>query len=573
MAFDGIVTRSVVRELDQTVAGGRVAKIYQPQKTDLVLTVRANGKNHRLLISANAGYARLYLTTASFENPQEPPTFCMLLRKHLEGAVLESVRQVDYERIVHINFRAKNEIGDDIYKRLIIEIMGKHSNIILIETENGTILDAIKRLTPAVNRYRTVLPGQVYVAPPERHKLNPSVASETDLLRALDFNAGKLDRQLVDAIDGFSPLLAREILHRAGLATKAKIVSAFMSVQEEIVHEDFKPTIYRPSSGKDDFHVLAITNLEGETQNFNSASAMLEAYYNYKAESDAVHNRTSDLSRMMRSEIKKNERKLAKLRKTLKEAEEAGQYQLYGELVTANMHQIKKGDRTAKVVNYYDENGGWATIPLDPNKTPAENAQNYFRKYNKLKTAKVEVEKQITHAEAEIAYLESISQQIESASLKDIAEIREELEEGGYVRRKTKTNRKQKPQKPEPEHYTASDGTSILVGKNNRQNDYLTTRLARPGEVWLHTKDIPGSHVVIRSGSAEVSEATLVEAANLAAYFSRSKLSSRVPVDYAEIRHVRKPSGAKPGYVIYDHQKTLFVTPDEQLVKKLKADQ
>lgn len=570
MAFDGIVTRAVVEELHHLLSTGRITKIHQPHKTELVLVIRANRKNYKVLLSMNAQYARIQLTDKTYENPQEPPTFCMLLRKHLDGAILESIEQIGFERIVHFNFRAKNDIGDDVQKTIIIETMGKHSNIILIDTASEKILDAMKRLSPAVNRHRTVLPGHTYVAPPDQHKLNPVTVTSDELLKTLDFNAGKLDHQLVNCLEGFSPLAAREVLHRAGLSTRERITSAFTDVQNEIKSSSFRPQIYRNSAHKDDFHVLQMTHLGGEIEAFDSPSEMLETFYTFKAETDLVRQRASDLGKIITNEKKKNERKLKKLRGELREAEDASHYQLYGELITAHMHAIKKGDRTAEVTNYYDENQAMITIPLDPNKTPSENAQKYFRKYNKLKTAKVEVEKHIESTIAEIAYLESVIQQIESASLKDITEIREELEAEGYVKHKPSKNRKQKPSKPTPEQYAASDGTLILVGKNNRQNEFLTMRMAGPNDTWLHTKDIPGSHVVIKS--EEPSNETLLEAAGLAAFFSKAKLSSRVPVDTTLIKHVHKPNGAKPGYVIYDHQTTIFVTPDEHHVNQLKEN-
>lgn len=569
MSFDGIVTRAVVRELERVLETGRVAKIHQPFKTELVLVIRARGKNHKLLLSAHAQYARMHLVKETPDNPPEPPAFCMVLRKHLEGAVLESIEQVGYERIVHLNFRGKNDIGDDVTKRLVVEIMGKHSNIILVDAESQTIIDAVKRLSPAVNRHRTVLPGATYVSPPDWGKLDPAKAERDDFLKRLDFNAGKLESQISGAVDGFSPLIARELLHRAGLPTREAVVKAFLDLQAELRSEAFHPAIYRSENGKDAFHVLPMSHLAGE-EAFASVSAMLEAFYARKAESDLVRQRVSDLHRIVTNEKKKNERKLKKLQTELREAEDAERYRLFGELLTANLHLAKKGDRELEAVNYYDEQQRTITIPLDPNKTPSENAQGYFRKYAKLKTAKKEIVKQIEQTREEIAYLESVAQQIETASLKDIAEIREELEEGGYVRRRTAAQRKAKPQRPEPERYVSSEGAVILVGKNNRQNDYLTTRLASPDDTWLHAKDSPGSHVVIRAKT--FGERTLLEAAGLAAYFSKSRLSSRVPVDYTLIRHVRKPSGAKPGFVIYDHQKTVFVTPDESLVARLKEN-
>ncbi|MFC7392495.1 Rqc2 family fibronectin-binding protein [Scopulibacillus cellulosilyticus] len=570
MAYDGIVTRAVTESLQQMMTGSRVTKIYQPHKTDLLFHIRSQRKNYKLLFSANAQFARCHLITAAMENPKEPSMFCMLLRKHLEGSIIDQISQDGFERIIHIDFRSRDELGDTVYKRLIIELMGKHSNIILTEKDSGRIIDSIKHLSPSVNRYRTVLPGQAYVSPPPQNKYDPLKVSENDLLKVLDLNAGKIDRQLVQNISGFSPQLAKEIIHRAGLPTIDAILKSFFAVQNQIKQGDYKPNIVYEKQGKDQFHVIDMTHQSGQHKFYDDVHRMLEDYYLIKSESDQVKQRAGDLSHFMINEQKKNQTKLKKLYRTLKESEEAKTFQLYGELVTAHMHMIKQGDKELEAVNYYDENQSKIIIPLNPNKTPSENAQSYFKKYNKAKNAKYMVEKQIEKTKEEIDYFDRLLQQIESASLKDIDEIREELEDGGYLKRKNRGKQKNKKQKPQLEKYTATDGTLILVGKNNKQNDFLTTKEANSNETWLHTKDIPGSHVVIRS--QDFSDETLMEAANLAAYFSKSKLSSSVPVDYTLIKHVKKPSGAKPGFVIYDHQKTVYVTPDEQLVIKMRKE-
>ncbi|WEG11634.1 NFACT RNA binding domain-containing protein [Pullulanibacillus sp. KACC 23026] len=567
MSFDGIVTHAIVRELNGLLKTGRIVKVYQPHDTDLLLHVRAGGTTYKWLISASAQFSRTHLTKEAFNNPKEPPMFCMVLRKHLEGAFIESIEQIGFERILHVHIKGKNEIGDTVQKKLIIELMGKHSNIMLVDGKEGMILDAIKRLSPSVNRYRTILPGRPYVNPPEQDKLNPLTIERDDLLRRLDFNAGKLDRQLVEHVEGFSPLLAREVLFRAGLGHREALLSAFFDLQQQIRENRFEPTIVQVPQKKEAFHVVALNHLGGISETYDSVSDMLDSFYALKAESDVVKQKTSDLGRFVGNELKKNESKLQKLRETLKETEEASTYQLYGELLTAHMHQVKKGDALLKAVNYYDPDQAIIEIPLDPNKTPSDNAQRLFKKYNKLKHAKQVVQEQIQQTEEEIVYLEHVAQQIESASLRDIEEIREELEEGGYVRKRRRQT-KAKQAKPVIESYTAADGTTILVGKNNKQNDYLTMRLADEDNVWLHTKDIPGSHVVIRSD--QPSDETLKEAAELAAFYSKSRYSSSVPVDYTFIKHVRKPNGAKPGFVIYDHQKTLYVTPDERTVHRLK---
>lgn len=565
MAFDGIVTRAVTKELNDNILNGRVNKIYQPHNTDLLFLIRAKGRTHQLYLSANANFARVQLTKKRYENPKQPPMFCMLLRKHLEGSVITTIEQVGIDRILHIGFETRNEVGDITVKKLIVEIMGKHSNIILIEAENGMILDSIKHLPPSVNRYRTILPGQLYVEPPTQNKINPLDADEETLLKKVDFNRGKIDRQLVAIFAGISPLIARETIHRAGLVTRKSLPTAFFDIMSTVKKQHYFPEM-TVAKEKEFFSVVPLTHLDGTKKRFASTSALLDRFFYGKAERDKIKQQAYDLKKILANETNKNKKKLVKLEKTIKESEQADKFQLFGELLTAHMHEVKRGDTSIRIDNYYKP-GERVTIPLDPQKTPAENAQTYFKKYNKAKSALTIVQEQIKKTKEEIAYFEQLSQQMESASAKDVEEIREELEEGGYIKRKRKTQRKNQ-EKPQPERYQSEEGIDIFVGKNNKQNDYLTMKLARKSDTWLHTKDIPGSHVVIRAN--QFGEETLLAAAKLAAYFSKARNSSNVPVDYTEIRHVRKPNGAKPGYVTYDNQQTVYVTPDEEVVSRLR---
>ncbi|MFT8390225.1 MAG: NFACT RNA binding domain-containing protein [Sporolactobacillus sp.] len=567
MAFDGVVTHAVVQQL-QGFVGGRFTKIYQPTATDLVVHMRSRSARGRLLISINAVFARLHLTKLVEGNPQQPPMFCMLLRKHLEGSVIEAISQPGFERIVFIDLRARNEFGDLTQKRLIIELMGRHSNVILIDQSTGRIIDSMKHLTAAVNRYRLVLPGETYIAPPSQGKLDPLEMTTGDLLRRIEWNSGRIDRQIVAAVSGFSPRRGEEIVARAGLPTADAIAASFSELQQELRNQEFRPMIYRVTSGKDEFHVLLMTHLVADTQAFTNVHEMLDHFYAVKAESDAVRQKAGDLHHFIDLELKKNKTKLMKLQRTIKDADKADQYRLFGELLTANMHVLKRGMRTIDVVNYYDPSQAEVTVALNPNRTPSENAQAYFKKYTKAKTAKVVVQQQIAETKEEIRYFDELTQQIDSASLKDIQEIREELEEGGYLKKKSRHSLRNKKGKPELDEYYSSDGTVILVGKNNKQNDYLTTKLAGRDQIWLHTKNSPGSHVVIQSN--EPSAATLEEAAALAAFFSKARLGSGVPVDYTKVRFVRKPSGARPGFVIYTDNRTIYVTPNEARVLKMK---
>ncbi|MED0969382.1 MULTISPECIES: NFACT family protein [Bacillus cereus group] len=569
MAFDGLFTRAITHEIANSLQTGRISKIYQPSKYEILLHIRANGKNQKLILSSHPTYARMHLTNQNYDSPAIPPMFCMLLRKHLEGGFIEKIEQIDLERIIQITVRSRNEIGDESLKTLVIEIMGRHSNIILVDTKTNVILDSLKHVSLAVNRHRTVYAGAEYVAPPAQHKINPlHIENTDDFIRPLDFLSGNMDKQLVGAFMGISPLFAKEVVKKAGMVNEEALSEAFFILQKPLLTHQYVPTMIT-ANGKEFFYLFPLSHLQGNEKTFSSVSELLDRFFFGKAERDRVKQQAHDLERFMQNEKSKNEKKLIKLEKTLQDAGKADKYQLFGELLTANMYALKKGDKDIEVVNYYDENSRTVKITLDPLKTPSENAQRYFQKYQKAKNSVAIVEEQIEKTNEEILYFDSLLQQMEAASSKDIEEIREELAEEGYVRSRKTKNAKKKPTKPILDKYLASDGTEIFVGKNNKQNDYLTTKFARRDEIWLHTKDIPGSHVVIRS--LEPAEETLLEAAKIAAYFSKAKDSSSVPVDFTKIRHVKKPSGAKLGFVTYDNQQTIYVTPDADTVMKLKA--
>ncbi|PZE22532.1 Rqc2 family fibronectin-binding protein [Paenibacillus xerothermodurans] len=598
MALDGLVVHSLVREL-QTCVGGRISKVHMPTGNDIVLQLRAQGRNVKLILSANPTYPRVHFTEQTFTNPMEAPMFCMLLRKHCEGGVIESISQPGLERIIRFQVRQRDELGDISSKVIIVEIMGRHSNIILLDPATHTIIDGIHHVTPAISSYRIVMPGSAYTPPPEQHKAHPF---ETDkqrfvaLLTAPQADAPHdhadsamkkadsptaeppWDRRLVASFSGLSPLVARELVYRAEPALSdsstphlsAELIwDPFDALMHHLQHDGGEPQIcVQPSGGKQSFSILELTHLHGESTRYESVSECLEAFYGDKAERDTVKQRVSDLLRFLQNERSKNTKKLEKLHATMEEAKDADKFRISGELLTASMHQIQKGDKQVEVINYYDEEQRPVRIGLDPLLTPSENAQRYFKKYTKSKNSLIAVREQIDHTHNEIAYLDSLLQQLGTASLSDVEEIRDELVEQGYIRDRNKKARKKKVnQRPLLSCFTSSEGVPIYVGKNNTQNEYLTNRLAQSGDTWLHTKDIPGSHVVIRS--AQFGDATLHEAARLAAFFSQAKSSSQVPVDYTLIKHVRKPTGAKPGFVIYDHQRTLFVTPDAEGVKQM----
>ncbi|SDT42496.1 Predicted component of the ribosome quality control (RQC) complex, YloA/Tae2 family, contains fibronectin-binding (FbpA) and DUF814 domains [Paenibacillaceae bacterium GAS479] len=631
MALDGFVTRAAVHELQQLV-GSRIHKIHQPTKHDLVLQTRGSGGGRRLLLSANPTYPRVHLTELSYQNPMEPPMFCMLLRKYCEGGQIEAIRQIGMERIIHIEIRQRDELGDLSLKTIIIELMGRHSNIILTDTASGIIHDGIHHITPAISSFRIVMPGSRYTSPPEQGKGNPlDIDSSEEFLaimgavkspksNSIDFEAEATEeaaalpepplKRLVSAFSGVSPLLAKELVFRAaarsladhavedatndaaasspaarqadGTADDAAALSdgsvqaqelwpVFNTFLNAARDHDYEPNIVDKPDGKSLFSITTLTHVEGERQAFGTISECLEAFYGDKASRDTVKQRVSDMLQFLNNERAKNAKKLDKQAVTLEEAKEAEKFRILGELLTTYMHSFQKGDRSVEVVNYYDENGASVTIELDPQLSPSENAQRYFRRYTKARNSTGAVLEQMGLAREEIRYLDSLLQQLASASLQDVEEIREELVAGGYLRAREKRGAKRKkPTKPLLLCYTSSEGIQIFVGKNNTQNEYLTNKLAAQGDTWLHTKDIPGSHVVIRS--QEFGDSTLEEAAMLAAHYSQARSSSMVPVDYTLIRHVHKPSGAKPGFVIYDHQKTLFITPDENRLKALPSE-
>lgn len=565
MSFDGFVTRALVQELSDKLINSKINKIHQPHKTDLIFTLRGYGVSYNLLVSANPTYPRIHITNEKYVNPVSAPMFCMLLRKHLEGGIIENITQVDNERIIHFDIRTKDEIGDTRSQRLIVEIMGKHSNIVLIDKESNQIIDGINHVTTAISSYRQVLPGKEYIAPPNQHKKNPYTINNEEFLRMINFNEGKIDKQLIDKFTGMSPTIAKQILSNANLPTKENLWISYEDLINKIFNNEYVPNIVL-GEDKADFSIIPLSFIEGEITTYGSVNECIEDYYQNKAIRDTVRQKATDLLKFLSNEKQKNDKKITALLKDFDKGKNAEKFKLYGELITANLFQINRGDREAKVVNYYDENQEMITIPLDPLKEPNGNAQNFFKKYNKLKNSIKFISQQLEKTKEENNYIETILAQLENANVKDIEEIREELIEQGYLKNRQKKKIRKKKE-PELTKFISSEGIPIFLGKNNRQNDYLTFKNAAHFETWLHTKDIPGSHVVIKEKN--FGEATLHDAAMLAAYFSKAKNSSNVPVDYTLVKYVKKPSGAKPGFVIYENQKTIYITPDEKIINNL----
>ena len=552
MAYDGIITYAEAKELRERIVPGKIEKVYQPGPEDLLVHIHTQRGNVRLFVSCNSQSARVCLTEGSYTNPDQPPTFCMLLRKHLQGGRITDVRQKDAERIMEIDIEAQNELGFSVCRRLIVEIMSKHSNIVLVDLETGKIIDAIKRISIDVNRYRQLLPGVVYKYPPAQDKLPfNEVTAESELPHD--------DRALMARIAGISPAISREIAEDPGRRLSEILASVEDGSTRARVYIDEKD-IPR------EFHITGLSEFEGlECRLFDTLSECVDFYYSNREQSNLVRQKSQPLLKSVQASLSKALLKKKKLSEDLLAAENSDKYRLYGELLTANLHLIKPGDRKVTVTNYYD--GSEITIPLDEKISASANSQRYFKKYSKARTAIHEKQAQLEDNEKDIQYLESVIQNIEAADNVPLLDsIRDELEQTGYVRRRQKAaQRKKKGAGPEPLKYTLSDGTQVLVGRNNIENDWLTMKFASKTDVWMHTKDIPGSHVIVRLDDGrnvnDLPAKLIYEAASIAAYHSKAGSGDNVPVDYVPVRYVKKPNGSKPGMVIFTHNQTVYVKP------------
>lgn len=567
MAFDGLFTHAMVNEL-RSLESGRVAKIYQPYQSELVLTIRANRKNVPLLISSHPNYARVQVTNQALSNPATPSNFVMSLRKHLEGAILKSVKQLDNDRIINFYFSHRNDIGDEEDVILSVEIMGRRSNVILYLGSSQKIIDTIKHISADQNRYRMLVPGAQYITPPAQELLNPFTDSNQQIWDNLlrDYpNYEVLAKQIQATFQGFGKENALELAYRLiNGQTPATVVHEFL----DCFNASPKGFIYESQAKKLTYSAIqpTLTADQPNLQAFNSLSEMLDQYYFEKVQRDRVQQRGHQLIRVVRNELKKNRKKLKKLQNTMAQTQYADSYRIKGEVLTTYLSQIKRGMTSVELPNFYDQNQP-ITIKLSNQLSPSQNAQKYFKKYQKEKNAVKYVSEQIAQTESEIAFLDNIETQIDLAKPEDLAEIKIELENEGYLRKQKNPKKRVKNVISKPEQFISSDQTPILVGKNDAQNDRLTLKTAKKDYYWLHAKDIPGSHVIIES--RQPSEQTLIEAATIAAYYSKGKNSANVPVDYVPVKNIRKPNGAKPGFVIYEGQRTLKVTPQITVVQKL----
>lgn len=563
MAYDGLFTKKMVESL-QNLVSGRIHKINQPENDTIIMVVRQNRKNHQLLLSIHPSFSRLQITDKKYDNPFNPPMFARVFRKHLEGGFIENIRQVGNDRRVEIDIKSKDEIGDTMHRTVILEIMGKHSNLILVD-ENRKIIEGFKHLTPNTNQYRTVMPGFEYEAPPSQNKLNPYEISGQEALKYIDFNAGKISKQLLNSFEGFSPLITNEIVSRRQFMTQDTLPEAYDEVMAETTLTPTPVFHKNHETGKEDFYFMKLNQFYDDVVEYDSLNDLLDRYYDARGERERVKQRANDLVRFVQQQLQKQQNKLSKLIDEYESAKDKETQQLYGELITANIYRIKQGDESVTALNYYT--GEEVNIPLNPTKSPSVNAQYYYKQYNRLKTREHELDHQIQLTKENIDYFSNIEQQLEHITVDDIDDIRDELADQGFMKQRKNTKKKKNAQ-IQLQTYRSSDGDTILVGKNNKQNDYLTNKKAQKSHIWFHTKDIPGSHVVILNDSP--SDETIKEAAMLAGYFSKAGNSGQIPVDYTEIRNVHKPSGAKPGFVTYDNQKTLYATPDYDKIQQMK---
>lgn len=563
MSFDGLFTHAMINELNEKLAGGRIMKIHQPYPNEIFLVIRSNRKNYPLLLSAHPSLARMQISEIKYKNPQTAPNFAMMLRKHLEGAQLLRIEQVENDRIARLVISGRNEMGDAEKTVLILEMMGRHSNLFLVDGETDRIIDLIKHVPADQNRVRTLMPGGQYILPPKQDVINPYTDLTGLANLILDIpDTAELAKAIQKRFQGFardSALELATVVQQPGdaMAHAQEWLAHFEKPEPMIVTEDQKMT----------FVPFKWLTVPGTSRSYETLSELLDAYYSGKSERDRVNQQASNVLRVVRNELKKNMTKMDKQQKELDAAAGADEFKVKGELLTTYMHQIERGMTTIDLPNYYDNNE-MLTIPLSNQLGPSQNAQRYFTKYNKLKASVKFLNEQRAIAQTEVDYFENLLAQIEIASPKDIEEIRQELVQGGYLREQTK--KKQKPLASQPEKFYATDGTMIEVGKNNLQNERLSMKTSAKSDIWMHTKDIPGSHVIIHDDNP--SDETLTEGAILAAYFSKARESSHVPVDYLPVRRLRKPNGAKPGFVIFEGQTTISVTSTIDAIEQLRQN-
>ena len=582
MAFDGITVSALVAEIDDNLKGGRINKIAQPENDELLITGKGANGQKRLLLSASASLPLIYFTDKNRISPLTAPNFCMLLRKHIGSARILDVKQSGMERVVEFELEHLNELGDPCRKRLIMELMGKHSNIIFCD-EKGMILDSIKHVSSHMSSVREVLPGREYFIPNTRDKENPLTVSEEEFTGHICKKPVNISKALYTSLTGMSPVMAEEICYRASIdgsdATQSldetactHLYHTFLRLMEQIQNREFTPNIVYRGEEPVEYGVFPYQQFGSEyrSETFDSVSAMLETYYATKSLLTRIHQKSSDLRRVVQTALERNRKKYNIQKKQLNDTAKKDKFKVYGELINTYGYGLEEGCKSFKALNYYTNEE--ITIPLDPTLTPAQNSKKYFDKYGKLKRTEEAVTEQITDTESEISHLESISNALDIArSESDLSQIKEELTEYGYIKRHYTNKKGQKAQpKSKPLHYISSDGFDIYVGKNNFQNDELTFKFATGNDWWFHAKGIPGSHVIVKSEGQELPDRTFEEAGRLAAYYSKGRDAEKVEIDYIQKKQVKKTPGGKPGFVIYHTNYSLLIDPDIRNIQQVK---
>ena len=570
MAFDGIVVADLVHEFRNELIGGRIARIAQPETDELLLTIKTTDGQRRLLISADASLPLIYLTDANKPAPMTAPNFCMLLRKHIGGGRIVDIRQPKLERIIHFTIEHLDELGDLCRKELIVEIMGKHSNIIFC-TSDGKIIDSIKHVSAQMSSVREVLPGREYFIPDTMHKADPLTVDADTFTGLLKEKPMPVSKAVYTSFTGISPVTAEEICHLAGLdsALPAKeysedvlfhLYTQFTIYLSAIKEGRFTPAIYYDGREPKEFAALPLTCFDGyECREYASISEVLSTFYSTRSLLTRIRQKSADLRHIVQTALERNRKKYDLQLRQLKDTENREKFRIYGELINAYGYNVEEGARKLDALNYYTNET--VSIPLDPTKTPQENAQRYFAKYNKQKRTFEALSELSKETLEDINYLESVQTALDIAlTEEDLAQIREELAGAGYIRRRF--TKKKVRIKNEPLHYISSDGYHIYVGKNNLQNEELTFHFASGNDWWFHAKQAPGSHVIVKSNGDELPDRTFEEAGRLAAYYSSMRGSDKVEIDYVQKKHVKKPNGAKPGFVVYYTNYSLVIDSD-----------
>lgn len=577
MALDGITIAAVADELDSALTGGRISKIAQPENDELLLTVKSPQGQKRLYMSASASLPLIYLTDENKQSPMTAPGFCMLLRKHIGNGRITGISQPGLERIVCLDIEHLDEMGDLCRKKLIIEIMGKHSNIIFCDNED-TIIDSIKHVPAQMSSVREVLPGRKYFIPDTMSKKNPLGIAEADFAHALEQKPMPVGKALYTSLTGISPAVAEEICHLAGIesAMTARDLSPdalvhlyrqFSYYMENVRNKEFQPVIYYDKNTPKEFGALPLSHFgRFEKATYGSISELLIAYYSAKNTQTRIRQKSTDLRHVVQTSLERNRKKYELQMRQINNTKNRDKYKIYGELINTYGYGLEPGSKELVCLNYYTDEE--ITIPLDSSKTPQENSQKYFAKYNKQKRTFEALSRLIEETAEDIEYLESISNALDIAlNEDDLLQIREELMQSGYIRRRT--GKKKVKLTSRPLHYISSDGYHMYVGKNNLQNDELTFSFANGNDWWFHAKKTPGSHVIVKTNGDELPDRTFEEAGRLAAYYSKKQGSDKVEIDYVEKKHVKKPGGAKPGFVVYYTNYSLVIDSDISGIEKV----